>query len=100
MTDYKLKGTQEVISGLIYSDETTSTLKPSLQVIGPRVLDGIAYVNIRTDEDLDISGTGISQTGPELSDAVVGVWYDPSVIDVTNTGTEQVNTAEGGTTTT
>lgn len=87
MTDYKVKGTQEVISDLIYSDETTSTLKPSLQVIGPRVLDGIAYVNIRTDEDLDISGAGISQTGPELSDAVVGVWYDDNV-------------DEGGTTTT
>ncbi|KXV58004.1 hypothetical protein AD947_07390 [Acetobacter tropicalis] len=75
MTDYKWKGTPEAIANLLYQGDG-KTLKAGVQVIGPRILDGVAYVNIRTNDALTLP-SGVSETGPELSDAVVGVWYDP-----------------------
>lgn len=86
MTDYKWKGTPEAISNVIYQNDG-KTLKNGLQVIGPRTLDGISYVNIRTNQTLT-APEGVTDTGPELSDVIVGVWYDPSsIVDVTNKAT-------------
>jgi hypothetical protein len=72
---YKWKGQPEMIGALIYQEDG-KTLKSGLEVIGPRTLDGVSYVNIRTDQPLTLPD-GAAETGPELSDAVVGIWYEP-----------------------
>jgi hypothetical protein len=42
-------------------------------VIGPRTLDGVTYVCVRSESPLD-SPPDLSETGPELSMTVLGVW--------------------------
>jgi hypothetical protein len=42
-------------------------------IIGPRTLDGIAYVCVRADAALGMPA-GLSETGLELSSLVLGVW--------------------------
>lgn len=80
---YKWKGQPDTISDLIYQEDG-KTLKSGLEVIGPRTLDGVSYVNIRTDQSLTLPD-GAAETGSELSDAVVGIWYEPPT-DITQEG--------------
>ncbi|HWL80114.1 MAG TPA: hypothetical protein VNR89_04115 [Roseomonas sp.] len=56
-------------------------------VLGPRDLDGVAYVNVRTDAALPIPA-GLKRTGPELSAVILGVWAvaEPEVQSTAPTG--------------
>lgn len=74
MTDYKMKGPEKSISSTIYQEDGKG-LKDGLEVIGPRVLDGIAYVNIRTDLTLTFP-EDVAETGPELSSVILGDWFN------------------------
>lgn len=64
MTDYLIHGTPADIDALVMGQAN---------VIGPRIVDGVAYANIRTDDIIEIPA-GVAVTGPELSTAVLGVW--------------------------
>lgn len=79
MTDYTLHGAPSDIDALIYTGQTDENgvdiLRTGLQVIGPRELDGVSYVNVRTGSTLAVP-EDVSETGPQLSAALVGVWSD------------------------
>lgn len=81
MTDYLWHGDPTAIANATTTTQTSddgatsSVPKDGLNIIGPRILDGIAYVNVRTDQELTIP-EGISVTGPELSVAVIGIWCE------------------------
>lgn len=46
-------------------------------ILGPRTLDGVSYACVRTDSDFSIP-EGCEVTGPELSAAILGSWFDIS----------------------
>ncbi len=80
MTDYLWHGDPSTLSGALFdpvtdpdTQEVTQQPKAGLAIIGPIVLDGIAYVNVRTDQALT-PPAGVTVTGPELSRAVLGDW--------------------------
>ena len=82
MTDYLWHGDAAAIAALTTTTEidpdtqkSVSIPKQGISIIGPRILDGIAYVNVRTDLSLSIP-EGVEITGTELSAAVIGVWSD------------------------
>lgn len=82
MTDYLLNGDPAIIARATTTTKTnedgeiSSAPKAGMNIIGPRILDGIAYVNVRTEQSFTIPA-GVSVTGPELSAAVIGIWSDP-----------------------
>lgn len=72
MTDYLWNGPEATVASAIYEADG-KTLKSGYSVIGPRTLDGISYVNLRTDATLTLP-TGLSETGEQLSIALIGTW--------------------------
>lgn len=93
MTDYLWKGPEVTIAAAIYEADG-KTLKTGYAVIGPRTLDGISYINLRTDAVLT-PPAGISETGDQLSAALIGTWAPAEVTPVeTDAQTEATTTAE------
>lgn len=72
MTDYLWNGPEATVASAIYEADG-KTLKSGYSVIGPRTLDGISYVNLRTDATLTLPA-GLSETGEQLSIALIGTW--------------------------
>jgi hypothetical protein len=64
MIDHRWHGSPEAVA---------AALPGQPNIIGPRTLDGIAYICVRADEPLAIPA-GLSETGLELSALVLGVW--------------------------
>jgi hypothetical protein len=64
MIEYLIHGAPKAVAAIV---------KEQANVIGPRIVDGVAYANIRTDDVLKLP-VGVSVTGPELSTAMLGVW--------------------------
>lgn len=73
--DYKLNGPADAVAALVFLKDG-KTPRKGFQVIGPRTLDGLSYVNVRTDNNLTVP-KGIQATSPELSSALIGDWYEP-----------------------
>lgn len=65
--DYRFYGPPASVSNAIGSEEH----------LGPVTLDGISYTNVRTDEPFTVPDD-CKETGPELSAAILGVWYEPT----------------------
>lgn len=82
MTDYLWNGPEATVASAIYEADG-KTLKSGYSVIGPRTLDGISYVNLRTDATLTLPA-GLSVTGKQLSEALIGTWA-PATTDATVT---------------
>lgn len=66
MTDYKFHGPESIVK---------DALDGQKNVLGPRTLDGVSYANVRSEEAITIP-EGCEQTGPELSSAILGDWFD------------------------
>jgi hypothetical protein len=85
MTDYLWHGDPAAIAGAVFDSATDPVThlaiqqpKPGLSLIGPRVLDGVAWVSIRTDATLT-PPSGVTASGPETSLAILGTWAaDPA----------------------
>lgn len=93
MTDYLWNGPEATVASAIYESDG-KTLKSGYSVIGPRTLDGISYVNLRTDATLTLPA-GLIVTGEQLSEALIGTWA-PATTDATaasNTSAEATATA-------
>lgn len=65
--DYRFYGPPASVANAIGSEDH----------LGPATLDGISYVNVRTDKPFTVPDD-CKETGPELSAAILGVWYDPT----------------------
>ncbi len=65
--DTRFHGPPDAVAALIAS------LGDGANVIGPRLLDGVAYACVRADAPLALPA-GLTVTGAELSAAVIGVW--------------------------
>lgn len=64
MIDHRWHGSPEAVAAAAMGQPN---------IIGPRTLDGIAYVCVRADTALPLPA-GLSETGQELSALVLGVW--------------------------
>jgi len=80
MTDYLWNGPLPIITDAFYNNITdpvtlinTNVLVAGYSILGPVVVNGIAYVNVRTDYTLTIR-PGLSVTSAILSSAIVGDW--------------------------
>lgn len=91
MTDYLWSGPEAVVASVIYEADG-KTLKSGYSVIGPRTLDGISYVNLRTDATLTLPA-GLSETGEQLSTALIGTWA-PATVTTTDTTVASNTSAE------
>lgn len=99
MTDYLWNGPEATVASAIYEADG-KTLKSDYSVIGPRTLDGISYVNLRTDATLTLPA-GLSVTGKQLSEALIGTWAPATAeaIAASNTSAEATATTAADTTT-
>lgn len=68
--DYKVKGAPADVSAFVSAAEASGA-----DVTPVRTLDGISYVYIRSKNALNVPGN-LLKTGAQLSDALVGVFYD------------------------
>lgn len=66
MTDYKFHGPESAVKDALDGQKS---------VLGPRTLDGVSYANVRSDEAITLP-EGCEWTGPELSSAILGDWFD------------------------
>jgi uncharacterized membrane protein len=89
MTDYLWNGSLADVNAAIYvsvvnplTQVATNQLVAGYSVIGPTVMDGVAYVNVRTDAVLT-TPAGLSVIGVQLSRSVLGDWADVPVIPPT-----------------
>jgi hypothetical protein len=64
MIDHHWHGSPEAVAAAVLG-------RPN--IIGPRTLDGIAYVCVRADTAVPMPA-GLSETGLELSALVLGIW--------------------------
>ncbi|MCH4024085.1 MAG: hypothetical protein LKH33_06830 [Acetobacter sp.] len=85
--EYKVKGTPDDISSFVSTSKTAGA-----DITPVRTLDGVSYVFVRCTQALSPS-TNLSLTGPELSDALVGVFYDAP--DVAAAGDTAIGEPEG-----
>lgn len=75
--DFRFNGKPEDIQGCLKDADG----KALPDVLGPRTLDGVAYTNVRTEAGFTIP-SGCSTTGPELSAALLGDWFDSQTAPV------------------
>lgn len=68
--EYKVKGMPDDISSFVSASKTAGA-----DITPVRTLDGVSYVFVRCTQALS-PPTNLSLTGPELSDALVGIFYD------------------------
>lgn len=71
MTDSVFHGPPDLVKSA--ADEALSKGDSAL---GPRTLDGVSYVNIRSKDGQGSIPEGCVQTGPQLSQALLGMWFD------------------------
>lgn len=95
MTDYLWNGPEAAVASAIYEADG-KTLKSGYSVIGPRTLDGISYVNLRTDATLTLP-TGLSVTGKQLSEALIGTWAPATAEAIAASNTSAEATAQATT---
>lgn len=90
MTDYLWSGPEATVASAIYEADG-KTLKSGYSVIGPRTLDGVSYVNLRTDATLTLPA-GLSETGEQLSIALIGTWA-PATVEATTIASTETSVA-------